>query len=498
MDTDRRLHDILGCITDGVVRLDASWHYTYVNPRAAAMFGRKPEDLLGRHIWTEFPEGLGQPFHLAYERAMREQRVITFNDYYAPWDRWFENRVYPSPEGLTILFQDITEAYRRDKALRQAQKLESLGLLASGIAHDFNNLLGALVAHLNLLELSLPPDSPHRRRTDGMGAVLARATDLVRQMLAYAGQGESSPRHLDPNHAIHDIAGLMAVSAPKGVDLHLALDQDAPWITADPAQFQQVVLNLLTNAADAIESGNGQIRIATRKEILDEASLSRDFQHQELAAGDFLCLEVADSGCGMTEEVISRIFDPFFTTKTEGRGLGLTAMRGILRGHGGGMAIQSRPGQGTTFRIYFPISDRPQPLPPASGGEALPPLRVAGSALVVDDEASLRAAVVEYLQLQGLMVLEAADGIEALETLMSRDDLALVVMDLTMPRMSGLEALAALRRTHPRLPVVLVSGYTADPGLRDLQLDAATSFLAKPFDFRALHRHIAELVLAEP
>lgn len=497
MDTERRLHEILDCITDGVVRLDATWHYTYLNPQAAALFGRTPEDLLGRHIWTEFPEGVGQPFHLNYERSMREQRAISFRDYYAPWDRWFENRLYPSPEGLTILFQDITEEYRRDRALRQAQKLESLGLLASGIAHDFNNLLGALLAHLNLLELNLPPESPLRVRVDGMGAVLDRATGLVRQMLAYAGQGETSPRHLDPNHAIQDMAGMMSLSTPKGVILDLDLEADAPWITADPAQFQQVVLNLLTNAADAIGDGHGRIRVATRKARLDGAMLARDFQHQGLHPGDYHCLEVVDTGCGMTEDVMARIFDPFFTTKSEGRGLGLSAMRGILRSHGGGMSIQSQPGQGTTFRVYFPASDQP-PAPQPIPGRTLAPLRLAGPALVVDDEGPLRAAVSEYLQMQGLQVLEAGDGVEALDMLGAHEDLALIVMDLTMPRMGGIEALAALRRAHPRLPVVLMSGYALDPALRDLQADTATAFLGKPFDFRALHQRISGLIHAEP
>jgi signal transduction histidine kinase/CheY-like chemotaxis protein len=460
------------------------------------MFGRTPEDLLGRHIWTEFPEGVGQPFHLAYERAMREQRAFSFRDYYAPWDRWFENRLYPSPAGLTILFQDITEDYRREKALRQAQKLESLGLLASGLAHDFNNLLGALLAHLNLMDLELPEGSPLRARTESMAHTLSRATDLVRQMLSYAGRGEAHPRHLDPGLAIQQIAGLMEASLPKGVSLRLAVDPDTPWITADPAQVQQVVLNLLTNAADAIGHGHGEIRIATRGERLEAARLDRDFHQQGLEPGEYLCLEVVDDGCGMTEETLSRIFDPFFTTKTEGRGLGLSAIRGILRGHRGGMAIQSRPGEGTSFRVYLPASGCAPDQAPAP--EAAPPLlRLGGPVLVVDDEASLRSAVAEYLKLQGHAVLEAADGVEAMDILAARGDLALVVMDLTMPRMDGLETLAALRTLHPALPVLLMSGFSAQASLGAHAADGVTAFLAKPFAFRDLHARLSELMRAE-
>ena len=497
MDSELRLHDILGCITDGVVQLDCSWRVNYLNPQAADMFRREPKELLDRHLWTEFPDWIGQPFHLACERAMREQQAMTVTDHHPLTDRWFENHLYPSPEGLTLLFRDITEAHQRDQALRSTQKLASLGLLTSGLAHDLNNLLGALMANLNLVELTLPPeDSSLKVRTHNMNEVLTRAAGLVRQMLTYAGRGESTPRHMNPNRIIKETTGMMAASLLKGVEIHLALAQDAAWITADEAQFQQVVLNLLTNAADAIGNGNGTILMATRNEHLDLARLERDFQRQGLEPGDYLCLEVTDTGCGMTEETLSHMFDPFFTTKSEGRGLGLSAMRGILKNHHGGLAIRSVPGQGTTFCAFFPVSGCTPDATPTPG-TILTVLRLAGPVLVVDDEASLRSALAEYLTRQGLSVLQAADGIEALDILKSRHDFALVVLDLTMPRMGGLELLGCLRGLYPRLPVVLMSGYNIEPVKSDLLETTCTSFLSKPFTFRDLHLCILRLTRAE-
>ncbi|MBS1765915.1 MAG: PAS domain S-box protein [Acidobacteria bacterium] len=394
---------------------------------------------------------------------------------------------------MLVLARDITERLATERALQQSQKLESLGVLAGGIAHDFNNLLTAMMGNLSLAQLKSHPSSPSWPYLDALEKSLQRAADLTRQMLAYSGKGRFVTRVVDLNQTVEEMTHLLSVSIPKSISLRFHLSPSLPALEADPAQLQQVVMNLVTNAADAIGDQEGVIRITTTLVELDEAVILRDFPAQALEPGTHVSLEIADSGCGMDAETQARIFEPFFTTKPKGRGLGLSAMVGILRGHHAGIRIQSTPGKGTAFHVYLPAkagakAEEREP-------QAAPPLQAKGAILVVEDEPDVRNGVVEGLKALGFeMVLEAEDGQEALEVFKARHgELALVVMDLTMPHMNGHQALKAMRAVNPRVPVIISSGFDqsqdAEPGEA-----VPDGFLQKPYRLRDLRETVLSVL----
>jgi CheY-like chemotaxis protein/two-component sensor histidine kinase len=304
-------------------------------------------------------------------------------------------------------------------------------------------------------------------------------------MLAYSGRGRFVVRRQDFNQVIRDVTHLLQVSMSKKVRLDFDLAEPLPTVQADAAQVQQVVMNLVTNAADAIGDREGTIRITTRAADLDRTDLDRAFQGRGLAPGRYVAVEVDDTGCGMTPEVRARIFDPFFTTKPTGHGLGLAATLGILKGHGAAVEIHSEPGRGTRFRLLFPADPggvaETRPAEPA-GGE-LPPATV----LLVDDERMILDSTRAGLEALGLSVVTAGDGLEALDRLQEPGaKVDLVIMDLTMPRMDGHEAYARIRALRPGLPVILSSGYNEQESVRRLPDAGLAGFLQKPYTLKAL------------
>ncbi|MBK8572773.1 MAG: transporter substrate-binding domain-containing protein [Holophagaceae bacterium] len=372
-----------------------------------------------------------------------------------------------------------------EQQMQHVQKLESLGLLAGGIAHDFNNLLTAMLGHLNLAQSRLSPESPAHPSLGNLERIIHRTAELTRQMLAYSGKGRFLVQNRDLNQVIREMVHLLEVSISKKVALRLGLAGAPVPIQADAAQIQQVLMNLVTNAADAIGDQEGTIRITTAVTALDRAYLDQVFQGQELRPGTYAVMEVQDSGCGMSPEVLSRIFDPFFTTKATGHGLGLSATLGILRGHHAGLRIYSEPGRGSTFKVLFPVADG---VADEEGPEAAAPVTLAGlRVLLVDDEVMLRESTSEALQSLGVAVVLAADGQEAVDLVIQQGpSLDLVFMDLTMPRMDGREAFQQIRRLCPGVPVVLTSGYNEQESIQDFIGRGLAGFLQKPYTLKAL------------
>jgi PAS domain S-box-containing protein len=390
---------------------------------------------------------------------------------------------------------DVTEARATESALRERQKLDSLGLLAGGIAHDFNNVLSALLGNVNLVAAEVPPSSVVSAHLDSLKATILRATELTRQLLAYSGRGRSLVRAVDLSRVVDGMVSLLSVTVPKKVHLTVQLGVDLPSVEADVGQLQQVVMNLLTNAVEAIGAQAGRVSITTADCALDAAAIAASPRLRDLSPGRYVRLSVEDSGCGMTEEVVARIFDPFFSTKKAGHGLGLSAMLGILRGHHAGLAVTSSPGNGSLFQVFFPASDRPHDQP-----MQLPPLAstlgpaaqagVRGLALVADDEPAILRATGLTLRRMGFDVREAADGREVVDIVAaSPGAFAFVLMDLSMPRLSGREALQEIRRREPDLPVIIASGY----GEEETITDDVTGFLPKPYQLEELERLIARL-----
>jgi two-component system cell cycle sensor histidine kinase/response regulator CckA len=397
--------------------------------------------------------------------------------------------------------EDITEARAAEAARREieqriqhAQKLESLGVLAGGIAHDFNNLLVGILGNASLAMLDLPDDSPAREAVLRIQAAAERSADLTRQLLAYAGKGQFEIRPVHLTRLVTDILPLLQAALSKRVELRHDFASDLPEIQGDPAQLTQVVMNLLTNASDAIGDRTGVVSLRTVARVLGKDELSSMSLGAELPEGRYAGLEVEDSGGGMDDETLARIFEPFFTTKFTGRGLGLAAVLGIVRSHRGALRVTSEPHKGTRFEIWLPVAPAGKAGRGALPGELLV-TEGEGLVLVADDEPAVRQVARKFLERWGYEVLEAADGLETL-ALADReaDRLRLVLLDITMPRKDGVETLRELRQVSRTLPVVLMSGFTEQAATTDLGPFGRALFIQKPFKGDDLRRIIAQAI----
>lgn len=376
--------------------------------------------------------------------------------------------------------RDITERKRFDRKLQQTARLEGLGILAGGIAHDFNNLLSGILGNAGLALSDAPPGSPYQSALKDVVKASQRAADLTRQMLAYSGRGRFVVRPLNISDLVREIGTLVRSSIPMSVELKYELADKLPAIAADSGQVQQVIMNLIINGAEAIGEGNrGNVRVCTRTESLDDDHLQRNYPGTSMTPGNYVVLEVADTGIGMNEATAAKIFDPFFTTKFTGRGLGLASVHGIVVGHSGGIRVDSRLGRGTTFTTVFPAIEAPDSKPKAPVTPE--DLRGSGTILVVDDEEIALQTMRTILERNGYKVLTAANGELAIGMVQQhKNELALVILDLAMPVMGGAEAFGHLKRIASDLPIVLTSGYDATEAMRKLGSDAQAEFLQKP------------------
>lgn len=421
---------------------------------------------------------LGQRNELSAEIAARKEEL----------ERRVEERTIELHSANLLLREEIRvrrmmeeERLAMERRALEGQKLESLGVLTGGIAHDFNNLLVPILGYANLAESKLPEDSGVRKDVQKIATSANRAAGLIRQLLAYAGRARMSMEAVSLNTIVEEMDELLDVSTPKHVATKLELARGLPLIYADVAQITQVVLNLLRNAADAIGLDPGEIHIDTRVVNADRAMLDTFYGDPCLEPGEYVRLEVSDTGCGMDEQTRVRIFEPFFSTKEQGRGLGLSAILGIMRSHKGGVKIASAPGRGTSVRVIFPIyadaaTDESETAEPAER----PPLR--GKVLVVDDDDTVREFAVSALAQMGLQTQEAAGGESGFEILDECEGaLNAVVLDLSMPGVNGRELLGRVREKWPKLPVVLVSGVAGEETLNLLDADAFATFLQKPY-----------------
>ncbi|WP_243288475.1 response regulator [Geothrix terrae] len=384
------------------------------------------------------------------------------------------------------VLRDLTEQKRAEteratleRQLFQAQKMESLGVLAGGIAHDFNNLLMGVLGHAGLALDQLNPLHPARRNLEAIQKAGQRAADLTRQMLAYSGRGRFEVRNLDLSVQVEEMLHLLEVSLPKTVVLSLSLKKGLPAVSADASQIQQVIMNLVINAAEAIGEASGTITLATGLQRVDAASAQTMLVGQDVAPGPYVFLEVADTGCGMDPETQGRIFEPFFTTKFTGRGLGLSAIMGIVRGHKGALRVYSEVGHGTTFKVLLPALDLETE---AAVVVEEAPWAGHGLVLVVDDDETVRIVARQILEKRGLQVLEAQDGQEAVDLVRTRgSDIGVVLLDMTMPRMGGEEAFREMRRLHPDIRVILSSGYNESEAMGRFVGKGLRGFIQKPY-----------------
>ena len=414
----------------------------------------------------------------------------------------------PSDSGilcLATLMRDVTERKRAaeqqknlEAKLQQAQKLESLGLLAGGIAHDFNNLLMGVLGNAEIALLELPPESPARGELKNITTAALRAAELTKQMLAYSGKGKFVVQALNLSKLVEEMPHLLQVSISKNVVLKYNVAGNLPAIEADAGQIRQVVMNLISNASEAIGEKSGVVTVSTGLMEADRSYLSKTYLDENLPEGCYVSLEVADTGCGMDEQTRQKIFDPFFTTKFTGRGLGLAAVLGIVRGHGGALKIDSEPNRGSTFSVLFPASRQAaeESVGPSATEQEW---RGSGVVLVVDDEETVRIAAKRILEIRGFTVLTAEDGREALKIFRSRaDEIVAVLLDLTMPHLGGEATFRELLRIRPDVRVVLSSGYNEQEITSRFAGKGPAEFIQKPYGVRLLGEKIRQVLEAPP
>lgn len=397
---------------------------------------------------------------------------------------------------LMLAVTDVTarkaaeeQRWQLERQMQQTQKLESLGVLAGGIAHDFNNLLTIILGNASLALDELPSMSPARDHLRVIEKTALRAAELCRQMLAYSGQGRFVIKTFRLEELIGEVASLFKASLSKKAVLNLNLADDLPPLRGDPGQIRQVVMNLVINAAEALGDRGGVVTVSTGVMECRADDLAGAYREERLAEGVYVWLEVSDTGCGMNAETRRRIFEPFFTTKFTGRGLGLSAALGIVRGHQGALQVTSAPGRGATFKVFFPAA-------PPVGPQAVLPARAPpdawqgmGIVLLVDDEDSVRALGARMLERIGFQALVASDGQEALELYqVRREEIVLVLLDLTMPSMDGEETLQRLRRMDPQVRVVMTSGYAETERRPRFASQPRCGFLQKPYTLETLTR----------
>ncbi len=413
--------------------------------------------------------------------------------------------------GALVFVRDLTELKRSEherlemeRRLLHAQKLESLGVLAGGIAHDFNNLLLALLGNLELALEDMSPIAPVRVRVEQAVAAAKRAADLTRQMLAYSGKGRFDIMAVDLSELVEENAHMLRSAVARNVTFSLQLSRDLPPIEADAGQIQQVVMNLITNASEAMGDKPGIVALFTGVQECDEACLNRSLLEEKPAPGRFVWLEVRDTGCGMDQRTLQRVFEPFFTTKYTGRGLGMAAVHGIVRGHQGAIWIDSVVGQGTTVRVLFPAAEHLTALPlhraatDAESARAAQAALLSGTVLVVDDEQMVCDMVAAALTGMGLEVLTAADGREAVALFRQHSEhIVCVLLDLTMPNIDGVTTLGLLREIQPDVRVILSSGYDEQEATRRFAGQGLAGFLHKPYHLKALRAKVQK-VLQEP
>jgi PAS domain S-box-containing protein len=496
---------ILAMMTEGVALFDAEDRFIFVNASGARMLGYEVGELLGKSVeqaW--FPE----------ERAARIERARVIFAEGAPVRRnvryrtksggelWASSALVPlrtgdRHTGVLAILTDITEARKLEAKVQHAQKLESLGVLAGGIAHDFNNLLVGILGNAGLALDELPPEAPARDQLADIHTAAIRASELTKQLLAYAGKGRFVIGHIDLHRLVAEMGHLLTAVIPRNVLIKYCFAADLPPVEGDATQLRQVVMNLITNAADAVGARSGIITVSTSLIEVDRAYLADTYLDEGLPGGHYVSFEVSDTGVGMTPETRMKIFDPFFTTKFTGRGLGLAAVIGILRSHRAAIKVYSEVGRGSTFRVLFPaVEGAPDSFRGTAGLQT--GWRGSGTILVVDDDGAVRSVARRILERAGFRVLVASDGVDGITVFREHiNEVCAVMLDVTMPRMGGEEAFRQLRQLAPEVRVLLSSGYSAQEATSRFAGKGLAGFVEKPFTPQELITRL-RLVLEAP
>ncbi len=499
-ESESKLRTLVEAASQGILAVNPEARIVLVNARTEEMFGYSREELLGQPLELVVPER----FRSAHDREVAEYMVHPRTRPMGAGLRLFGRRKdgsefpveislsHVEQQGTRItlaLVTDITDRERLEQQVRQTQKLESLGVLAGGVAHDFNNLLTGIMGNASLALEAAPAWDPNRGTLEAIIRACESAAHLTRQLLAYAGKGQFAAGPVDLSAVAADLAGLLRRSISKLVRIELNLASGLPAVEADTGQMNQLVMNLILNAAEAIgDDSEGTVQVRTGMQELHAGSEWTGYDGRPLAPGTYVCLEVTDDGCGMDAQTQARIFDPFFTTKFMGRGLGLAAVHGILRSHRGGIRVESEPGRGSRFTVLLPAARTAAE--PRSVAAAAAPARRTGTVLVVDDEEIVRSTAKSMLERHGYEVVLAANGVEAVEAVRREPAIAAVLLDWTMPVMGGEQAAEQILSLRPEMPVVVTTGFSYSEAVERFAGIGVASFVQKPFTAASLAREL--------
>ena len=510
-ESEGHMRAVLESTGDGILAVDCGGRVMWMNARFAELW-RIPEGLRrageDRRLLSYARDQLAEPdVFMDRVTQLYSSDDISLDELLFKDGRVFTRYSCPLRRDQAVVgrlwtFRDITartraeaERLKLEQQFQQTQKLESLGVLAGGIAHDFNNILMAVMGHAELALMEISPMSAARDDITEIITASRRAAGLCRQMLAYSGKASLSRERVNLGELIEEMLHLLKTSISKKAVMNLNLARGIPPILADSSQLRQVVLNLIINASEAIGDATGVIGVSVGASRCDEASLRQTELRDDLAPGLYVCLEVTDTGCGMNAETRARIFDPFFTTKFAGRGLGLASALGIVRAHKGAIKVSSEPGKGTTFKFLFPAMEAGDVKGAQDEAEPAGDWRGSGTVLIADDEETLRALGAQMMEMMGFTVLTAADGHEAVEIYRERGtEIGIVLLDLTMPHMDGMQALDELRRINPGVRVVLASGYSREDLAARFSDRGLAGVLQKPYTLGKLRELLAGLL----
>jgi len=490
------LQEAMHSMSDAFTVYDRDFRIVYLNPQAERDLRLNADEVVGKVLWDEFPATVQTELFEVFTRCMATGEPATLEEFwFPPLERWFELRVHPSPQTLSVYFRDITARRKAEQQAIRAQRMESLGTLAGGIAHDLNNVLAPILMSTELLARD-ETDPRRRKLLETLVSSTTRGADMVRQVLSFARGVGGDRLEVDPAELLDGVLRIVRETFPRNITIDCRVDPPVATLQADPTQLHQVLMNLLVNARDAMPDG-GRIRCAAQVVTIDEQYASVTMG---LEAGDYVLIEVTDTGQGMPADVLDRIFEPFFTTKEVGvgTGLGLSTSLAIVESHGGHLDVYSEPGLGTTFRVYLPT---PHDAPEARERVDVPDAVLRGrgeTVLVVDDEPMILEVTERGLVDAGYHVIIAPDGAEAV-ALFANDPHAvdLVLTDMMMPVMDGAATVHALRSLRSDVRVIVTSGLDAGDHAERAAALGVDHVLAKPFSTAALLRTVRSVLDAE-
>ena len=503
-ESEERYRTVVDNIPLGVLLIDRTHHIVMVNKTHADMYGHPPEWFKGRFCYEVFENRSETCTYCPGTVCMADGEVAhAFTTGIRGDGTRFDAQIRSAPlmgdnselYGFIEVVENITERKRAEEErsrleqqLLHAQKLESLGVLASGIAHDFNNILMAIIGNADLALMRISRESPAVDNLHKIEQAAARAADLAKQMLAYSGRGKFIVETIGLNCLLEEMLHLLEVSISKKAVLRLNLAVALPSIEVDTTQIRQVIMNLVINASEAIGDKSGVIAVTTGCMDCTPSYLDSISFDENIPEGRYIYLEISDTGCGMNKETLARLFDPFFTTKFTGRGLGMAAVLGIVRGHKGAIKVHSEEGKGTSFKILIPASG--QPVSRLNHFSADNGWYGAGKVLLVDDEEYVCGTGVEMLEELGFTVITACNGREAVEVFKNTPGIAFVILDLTMPQMDGEQCFRELRSVNPDVKVILSSGYDEQEVTQKFIGKGLAGFAQKPYRLSVLKNAI--------